>query len=408
MAPNRTAPITVVQNDDGPALEIQIFEEPTGTPFDLTNRGAYAVFYESGLPEGEGVVAEIPMEVVNASEGRAVLSWLDGGVGATSYLDRVDPEKPYELQIFTYRNDLITTKVTLEAHYEYFAGDYYHLNEYQTGAPVYKHETEELYISLSTYLPANNIPYIWLLSSFGPMRWLDEGDNLGGESQVKAGMLPSELEVKPIWNYKVELSDVDPDLSHFPAGELDPDPNGILSPEGHTDYNLIKEMEFHYTAYGWSTPSTFEMPLLHTASRTPHSGPATPTYLTSTILPDKEARLGWTVIYSSYEVRTFDPNIPPNSPDHNRLTKWFKNPAASDNQYPARHQQWQSDGGNFGSSSVVDPVSPYLDEDGNIIALPECESTEVVSVPSDSKNYGTLTVLTTIPVVVREAHRSLL
>ena len=234
MIQTRTDPVTVVQGDDGPSLSIQVLEGPSGDAFDMTDRGAFATLVDRQDPDV--TLESIALTVADASTGSLTLSWLRPDSSSfESYLDDLDPDNRYELQVFTYRTDAVAGAITVTAGVPFFSGEYLSTGFTQDGALIFKHETEELYLSRSQpYDVGGGFPAVWLITSLRAATW-DEV-----ESQNKASMAPLDLEVVPVWNYRLPLDYV-PDASEIapPDDAFTSDTAGILTPDALYDDDYV-------------------------------------------------------------------------------------------------------------------------------------------------------------------------
>jgi hypothetical protein len=211
MASTSTSTITVVKGDDGPDIVATIQQDSSGTPLVLTNRQAYVVLIDTTDPDN--YVAKWQITIEDTSAGKVRISWIKDPITYESYLDDLTPGVRYELQVYLGRTDMPPSYASATGFYSYFTGQFNFTGSYQEGSPVFKHETEDLYLSRSLY-DGNSQPdeYVWLVTSLQAATWQEVKD------QVKANLDVSDLTVLPLWNYRQILTAaVAPTYVNYPA-----------------------------------------------------------------------------------------------------------------------------------------------------------------------------------------------
>jgi hypothetical protein len=363
MARLLTPPVTVVQGDDAPDIVITLQQDSSGTPYVLTDKAAFVVLVDTSDPEN--YVAKFEATIEDESAGKVRISWLKDVVELTSYLDDLTPGKRYELQVFLGRTNLPPSYVDVAGFYGYFNGRYNFTGAYQEGAPIFKHATEELFLSRSSY-DGNGQPdeYVWLVTSLRAATW-DEVKN-----QDKGALGPADLGLIPLWNYLQILIGPDvaeyilhPNLEGFGTGTEIITPDGKFTPE---------YLPFTDNAGTTGVNGTYRLTI----------DGATKEYTNL----NQPAVAVWDDFFTKWTLSTEDPNLD-NRYTNNQvasspfpLTGWYVNiPAGQSGQEPAP----------IFTTPLYQKFAP----------------TDIADLPTDIENRGTQTVLTQIPLIVKPAYR---
>jgi hypothetical protein len=210
MARQLTPPVTVVQGDEAPDVYISLQQDSTGSPYNLTNRAAYAVIVESGRAP-EAYIEKFPVEIIDAALGQLKLSWSKNLAESTSYLDDLNPNIRYLIQIFlgsiNYPPINVTCVGTPDVEGEvdrgkYFSGEYVYTGVEQAGSPIYQYITEygdELYLSRSADTSGEAGDMVWVVTAYSPALWDTVKD------QNKSLLDEDSLSSIPVWNFKQEI-----------------------------------------------------------------------------------------------------------------------------------------------------------------------------------------------------------
>jgi hypothetical protein len=222
MARLNTPPVTVVQGDDAPDIIITVQQDSNETPYILTEMEATVVLVD--LADPTQYVAKFGAAIEDANAGKIRISWVKDPTTSTSYLDDVIPGKRYTAQVFLNRINIPASYIDVEGYSDYFNGRYLYTGRTQDTSPVYKHETQELFLSRSLY-DGNGNPneYAWLVTSLREAPWSEV------KSQGKAVLDSPDLDIIPLWNYKQIL-------------DAETAPDFILNPVVSTDYDISDEV----------------------------------------------------------------------------------------------------------------------------------------------------------------------
>jgi hypothetical protein len=329
----------------------------------LTNRKAFVVLVNRA--DSSNYLAKWDATIEDASAGKVRISWVKDAGEDTSYLDDLTPGTRYELQLFLGRTDLPPTYLTFTAFYAYFNGQFNYTGSKQEGSPIFKHATEDLYISRSPY-DGNGLEneYVWLVTSLRAATW-DEVS-----AQDKETLEPADLATTPVWNYRQILDATDA-------------PNYISRPQlanFETDGTFIITPDAKNVALGQATSSTtgsipaatyYESGTVDTYWYNTIDGPGTSTAFLI------EGAFRWGMYQQDpmvlmYENDTKDP--------------WRVVPTVA----------WYEDGV---TSVGIAPLPTF----GPTTTQQFCTLSEIAD--PDAENRGTQTVLTRIPIAVKEAYR---
>lgn len=224
MARFLTPPVTVVQGDDAPDIVVTLQQDQSESPYVLTDKAAFAVIVDKSDPKN--YIHKFECQIENENLGKVRISWLKDPVELTSYLEDLQPGKRYEIQVFLGRTNLPPSYIDIQGYYSYFNGRYFFTGAWQEGSPIYKHETEELFLSRSLF---SGEDFVWLVTSKEAATWDDVKD------QDKSSMTESDLTQVPVWNYAQILTgddvaeyDLFPKADHF-TGDVT---KLVITPEG--------------------------------------------------------------------------------------------------------------------------------------------------------------------------------
>lgn len=384
MARLKTPPVTVVQGDDAPDIVITLQQDSSGTAYVLTDKKAFVVIVDTQEPDRYVAKYEATIEDENA--GKVRISWLKDPVELTSYLEDLIPGRRYELQVFLGRTNLPPSYVDVDALYSYFNGRYLFTGGYQEGSPIFKHETEDLFISRSPYSGGEINDVAWLVTSLRAATWGEVKD------QDKDNLDPTDLESTPVWNYR-QVLDVEeaPDFSLHPApyvydisgeaqltisGSSIPEiPDGVVTlPAASLGSNVRRYYQtllsgYYYTlTYSTSLGNKWQMEI---------TGPGSPSF-------------GVLI----YQVASNNPDrIPTFEAGSEIVPSWF-----------------------VGDSPTIAKETIEFEADPGYIITPDGKFTsgydysdfvltDLADLPTDIENRGTQTVLTQIPLIVKPAYR---
>lgn len=387
MASQLTPIVTLAQGDEAPDLYITLQQDSTGSAFNLINRAVFAVIVESGNPTV--YLEKWELEVVNETTGQVKLSWVKSFVDGSSYIDDLEPGKRYALQIFIGRTDLPPLQLVITALDPYFNGTYNYEGGEQEGYPVFKHATEDLYLSRSEYTSGSAGDKVWLVTSFAPVTW----DLI--KDQDKAVIVSGDLSEFAVWNYKqVHAADVEGTYSSNPQLDypFEADPDYIITPTTKTTVDTIPyTLDITFFDPGGQT-LTLADPLWQGKAEQPHWFLSTGPYSSITLASEGDY-LGTPAWY----IATSGIGTAPKT--------WAR---ALDTVPPAPRLE-------------VPPLDPeWYDEDFGVLPQPLGLAYGSVQVPdtyfivdafgatdSDIEGRGTQTVLTQIPLHIKTAYRLL-
>ncbi|MHC4621397.1 MAG: hypothetical protein ACYTEQ_26950 [Planctomycetota bacterium] len=263
MARQLTPPVTVVQGDEAPDVYISLQQDSTGSPYNLTNRAAFAVIVESGRAP-EAYIEKFPVEIIDAALGQLKLSWVRDLAASTSYLDDLNPNLRYTVQIFLGSINYPPINVTCVGtpdveggvdRGKYFSGEYAYTGAEQEGSPIYKYITEygdEVYLSRSQYTSGAVGDQVWVITSYSPALW----DTIKDDD--KAQLDVADLSTQPIWNFYQTLAAAE-EATYSLTPKLDvaftAAPDYIIAPEYAGGKAATTGETFTYTA---ETPADVE------------------------------------------------------------------------------------------------------------------------------------------------------
>jgi hypothetical protein len=364
MARTNTPIVTVVQGDDGPDIVATIQQDASGDAMVLTNRKAFVVLVNRA--DTSSYVAKWDAAIEDSNTGKIRISWVKDPIEDTSYLDDLTPGARYELQLFLGRTDLPPSYITFTAFYPYFNGQFNYTGNSQEGSPIFKHATEDLFLSRSPYDGnGNDDEYVWLVTSLRAATW-DEV-----EAQDKELLGPADLLTTPVWNYRQVLDVTDaPNYIEKPQlADFETDGKFIITP----DAKYVALGQVTTDVSGGSIPGAtyYESDVIATFWYNSIDGVGSSTsYLV-------EGAFRWGMfqqdpLVEMYENDTTDPErvVPP--------TGWYKDDVTSVGTPPMP---------TFGPTTVQQfcTLSAFADP--------------------DVENKGTQTILTRIPIAVKPAYR---
>ncbi|MHC4301351.1 MAG: hypothetical protein ACYS7Y_29130 [Planctomycetota bacterium] len=364
MARYQTPPVIVVEGDDAPDLYVSLQQDSTGNPLNLTDRAAFVVVSERGdLEEYE---FKFQAEIVDAENGQIKISWIKDPILMTSYLSDLTAGVSYELQVFLGRTNLPPSYIDIVSSVEYFPGRYYFNGQWQEGSPVFKHSTEDLFLSRSPYDGGGPNEYVWLVTSLRAATW-DEV-----KTQDKSTLLPADLAVVPIWNAKqVLIESVADSYALYPKNEIfEPDDPFITSV---AKYNPTP----NYEVIACGTSGALGTYIL--SNRNPDVDGFH--FFNQTLDPayviEKNTANGYCVGTGSFEF----------------LATYDVTGATGDATVPL--SGWTNQ-----NAPTADPAPTLVEVDEHVVW-----ATNRADLPTDVENRGTQTVLTTIPLKVERAFR---
>jgi hypothetical protein len=362
MARTNTPVVTVVQGDDGPDIVATIQQDASGDAMVLTNRKAFVVLVNRA--DSSSYVAKWDAAIEDSNAGKIRISWVKDAGEDTSYLDDLIPGTRYELQLFLGRTDLPPLYLTFAAYYEFFNGQFNYTGGAQEGSPVFKHATEDLYLSRSPY-DGNGVEdeYVWLVTSLRAATWEEV------KAQDKATLEPADLATTPVWNYKQVLDETDaPDYIQNP--QLD---------NFETSGDFIITPTAKYQALGMATSTASgSIP-----AATYYESPDVDTYWYNTI--EGAGTATSFIIDGAFKWAMFQSDP---------LVEMYENDTAVHKIIP--EADWYKDDV---SSTGALPVPTF----GATTALQNCTLSAIAD--PDAENRGTQTILTRIPIAVKEAYR---
>jgi len=372
MARLKTPPVTVVQGDDAPDIVLSLQQDSSGVPYVLTGKAAFVVLVDTADPTS--YVAKFPATIEDEQLGKVRVSWVNDPVEMSSYLDSLTPGKRYELQVFLGRTDLPPSYIDIQCtDTRYFHGRYLFTGRSQGESPVFKHETQELFLSRSMYVGGGVGDYVWVITSKSEALWADV------LVQDKSVLGPEDLDALPIWNW-VQILDSEIADRFVLRPIVDGDVSGLgpaTLPSIDVRFDGGSSQTFYYDGVQNGRPRY-----------KPSAG--------SVLVASEGSPGGWScasvggVIATNPSNTTFPPT-----------TGWQDNLGSIEVSYES---DWVVNGEFLGSS--FDPDDVLITPDGTFPSdFIHLDAQDAADTSTDIEVRGTQTVLTQIPLVVKPAYR---